>query len=114
MLEEFARCYQVKVGSCFDVGHRQIRYVSLSSLWYIVLTFCLRSATRCLAHIINLATQAVISTRTKSKYYNGDTADDHLPKDSGNGERDEIGIVRAVCIKVRTVYFLLDFGANRC
>ena len=59
---------------------------------------------RCLAHIINLATQAVISTRSKSKYYTGNPADDHIPKDLADNERDEIGIVRAICIKVRAVF----------
>ena len=56
---------------------------------------------RCLAHIINLATQAVISTRTKSKYYTGDPADDHIPEDRDDTERDEIGLIQAICIKVR-------------
>ena len=59
---------------------------------------------RCLAHIINLATQALISTRTKSKYYNGDPADDHIPEEKKDeSERDEVGIIRAICIKVRSV-----------
>ncbi|KAH8984846.1 hypothetical protein EDB92DRAFT_1818912 [Lactarius akahatsu] len=81
MLQEFARCFQIKTGTSFDVKRRQIG---------------------CLAHIINLATQAVISARTKSKYYNGDPTDDHLPKDLGTSKRDEIGIVRAICIKARS------------
>ena len=63
---------------------------------------------RCLAHIINLAAQAVISTRSKSKYYNGDLADDHLPEDLSANERDEIGIVWAICVKVGTL-FLVQF-----
>ena len=61
---------------------------------------------RCLAHIINLAAQAVISARSKSKYYNGDLADDHLPEDLSANERDEIGIVRAICVKVGTVFLV--------
>jgi hypothetical protein len=43
----------------------------------------------------------MISTRTKSRYYNGDPAEDHLPKDLGESERDEIGLVWAICVKVR-------------
>jgi hypothetical protein len=69
----------------------------------IVLTV-FRSLPRCLAHIINLATQAVILVRTKSRYYNSDPADDHLPKDLGAGKCYEIGIVQAICIKVSTVF----------
>jgi len=81
MLQEFARCYEIKMGSAFDVKRRHIR---------------------CLAHIVNLATQAVISTRSKSKYFNGDPDDDHLPEDLGATERDEIGLVRSICVKARS------------
>ena len=52
-------------------------------------------------HIINLATQAVISTHSKSKFYNGNPDNDHLPEDVSGTEHDEIGIVRAICVKVR-------------
>jgi hypothetical protein len=93
MLDEFAWCYQLKTGTCFDVKHRHIR---------------------CLVHIINLATQSVISARTKSKYYNGDPSDDHMPEDNEDSEHDEIGIVQAICIKVSStvVLFLVVFYAN--
>ena len=98
MLEEFAHCYQAKTGCQFDIKRRQIRYVSFR------LCSCGTHFTkyRCLAHIINLATQAVISTHSKSKFYNGNPEDDHLPEDVGGAERDEIGIVRAICVKVRS------------
>ena len=71
------------------------------SILYIgtVLVLNLRSH-RCLAHIINLATQALISTHSKSKYFNGDLSDESLPEDLGVSERDEIGLVRAICVKV--------------
>ena len=68
--------------------------------------FVLNLLYRCLAHIINLATQAVISTRSKSKYYSGDPEDDGVPENMGTGDRDEIGIVRAICVKVRPVDLL--------
>ena len=55
---------------------------------------------RCLAHIIDLATQAVISTCSKSKYYSGDPEDNAVPEDE-TGDRDEIGVIRAICVKVR-------------
>ena len=56
MLEEFAHCYQAKTVSKFDIKRRQIRYVSFR------LCSCGTQSTkyRCLAHIINIATQAVI------------------------------------------------------
>ena len=62
--------------------------------------FVLNLLYRCLAHIINLATQAVISTRSKSKYYSGDPEDDTVPENAGTGDRDKIGIIRAICVKV--------------
>ena len=54
---------------------------------------------RCLAHIINLATQALISTRSKAKYYSADAEDAHIP-DLAATDRDETGLVRAICVKV--------------
>ena len=69
--------------------------------WYHPTDFLIAYPYRCLAHIINLATQAVIAARSKSKHYNGDPNDDHLPDDLDANERDEIGIVRAICIMVR-------------
>jgi hypothetical protein len=62
---------------------------------------CPLGSFRCLAHIVNLATQAVISVRSKSRYYNGNPDDDHIPDDLAAPLRDEIGIIRAICIKVR-------------
>ncbi|KAF8224474.1 hypothetical protein L208DRAFT_1311083, partial [Tricholoma matsutake] len=50
----------------------------------------------CLAHIINLATQALITTYSKSKHYNPADPD----ADLAGPERDEVGLVRAICVKV--------------
>ena len=55
---------------------------------------------RCLAHIVNLATQAVISTRSKSRYYNSNPEDNCLPDDITAPMHNEISIIRAICIKV--------------
>ena len=49
----------------------------------------------------------MISARTTSRYYNGDPADDHIPEDIGDTERDEIGIIRAICIKVQDFFISL-------
>ena len=48
--------------------------------------------------------QAVIVTCSKSKHYSGDPTDDHLPDDLEANECDEIGVVRAICIKVCKFY----------
>ena len=45
--------------------------------------------------------QAVISTHSKSKFYNGNPDDDHLSEDVGGTEHDKIGIVCVICVKVR-------------
>jgi hypothetical protein len=53
--------------------------------------------------------QAMISAHSKSKYYTGDPADDHIPEDVAANERDKIGIVQAICIKVCAEFLLLWF-----
>ena len=106
MLEEFARCYQAKTGRRFDIKRRQIRYVFFRSCSHGTQSTRHACSCRCLAHIINLATQAVISAHSKSKFYNGNPEDDHVPEDMGGTERDEIGIVRAICVKVHSTLVL--------
>ena len=50
--------------------------------------------------------QAVITTRSKAKYHNSTNQDDNeLPEDLGATEHDEIGIVRAICVKVHHSLF---------
>jgi hypothetical protein len=44
--------------------------------------------------------QAVISTHSKSGFYDGNMGNDHFPEDIGAAERDEIGIIHAICVKV--------------
>lgn len=61
-----------------------------------MLTYC-----SCLAHIINLATQTLIATRSKSKYYSPADEDAHIP-DLVSQERDEVGLVRAITVKARS------------
>lgn len=55
---------------------------------------------RCHTHIINLATQAVISAYRKSKFYGKDPEEDITPDDAGMIEREDIGIICTICIKV--------------
>lgn len=49
----------------------------------------------CLAHIINLATQSLISTYSKVQYYNP-----HEPRSHEPTTWDEIGLIRSICVKV--------------
>lgn len=63
---------------------------------------------RCLAHILNLATQLLISTKSKAKYYS--VHDDNVPDadiaDPEQPNRDEVGLVRAICVKVRCPFII--------
>lgn len=58
---------------------------------------------RCLAHVINLATQALLATYSKAKYYEPgmfEIDDDFgIPGIEGVW-RDEIGLIRAIAVKV--------------
>ena len=63
------------------------------------LNYVIYVTTRCLAHIINLATQALIATRSKSKYYNSHELEEHMP-DVDAFERDEMGLIQAIVVKV--------------
>ena len=56
---------------------------------------------RCLAHIINLATQALILTHSKSKHYDPAEPDADLTGDNG---RDVVGLVRAISVKVTDIF----------
>jgi hypothetical protein len=49
----------------------------------------------CLAHIINLATQALIGTYSKSPHFDPKNPDAHIPT-----TRDEVGLVRTIVVKV--------------
>jgi hypothetical protein len=49
----------------------------------------------CLAHIINLATQTLISTYSKAPHFDPTNPEAHVPT-----SRDEVGLVRAIAVKV--------------
>ncbi|KAJ3527051.1 hypothetical protein NMY22_g9922 [Coprinellus aureogranulatus] len=64
---------------------------------------------RCLAHIVNLATQAFLSTYSKTEHLNTDSADaavDAALKDLADItlqlDRDEIGLIRLIAVKARS------------
>ena len=49
----------------------------------------------CLAHVINLATQKLISTYSKSPHFDPKQPDAHVPT-----SRDEVGLIRSIVVKV--------------
>jgi hypothetical protein len=54
----------------------------------------------CLAHVINLGTQVLISTYSKAPHYTPHDLQAHEPNTTQNGDRDEIGLVHSICVKV--------------
>ena len=54
----------------------------------------------CLAHVINLATQMLISTYSKSLHFDPNMPDAHVPT-----SRDEVGLIRAIVVKVNTILY---------
>jgi len=67
--------------------------------FFFTFQFKAYTSSRCLAHIINLTTQALISKRSKSKFYDPKAPDDHIP-DVTAVNCDEVGLIQAICIKV--------------
>jgi hypothetical protein len=101
MMKEFARCYKGQTGQNYDVKKRHIRYACIPPCDQ----YLRKQKYRCLAHIINLATQALISTRSKAKYYDPHNINDHTPNANAI-ERDELGLVRGISVKASVEIFL--------
>lgn len=96
MMDEFSKLIMEKTGKTFNGNKRRIRYDIFKLLFKYLNSFSMLS---CLAHVINLATQALIKTYTKSKHYNPASPEDHMPITTGN-DRDEVGLIRAISVKV--------------
>jgi hypothetical protein len=56
--------------------------------------------TRCLAHVIHLATRALISTYSKAPYY--DPGQPHILGPAQSSHRDEVDLIRAIVVKERS------------
>lgn len=56
----------------------------------------------CLAHVINLATQSLISSYSKSPHFDPVHPEAHVPT-----TRDEVGLVRAIVVKVSLVILFI-------
>jgi hypothetical protein len=68
----------------------------------MAVTFSVLQCYSCLAHVINLATQALISTYSKSPHFDPKNPDAHVPD-----ERDEVGLIRAIAVKVSVLLIQL-------
>lgn len=73
-----------------------IRYFTFQSK---IISF-LMVLSSCLAHVINLATQALISGYSPTKHFDPGQPTDHEP-DVNSNQRDPVGLIRAITVKVR-------------
>ena len=58
---------------------------------------------RCLAHIINLAAQALITGYSKTKFFDPAHPEAHNPVSLEDSERDVVGLIRAIAVKVLSI-----------
>lgn len=80
-----------------------IRYVPIRIYRFTFICRDLIQSCRCLAHVINLATQALLATYSKAKYYEPgmfDIDNDFGIPGADGIWRDEIGLIRAISVKV--------------
>jgi hypothetical protein len=95
MLVEFGRLVKATTGTAWDPVERRIKSVDSS----IKRSPSFNVSSSCLAHVINIATQKLISAYSKSPHFNAHDPTAHIP-DTSVGLRDEIGLVRAIAVKV--------------
>lgn len=104
MLEEFAKrlnASKAREGlKPWDSKTNHIWYVP----WFrIQSSYTNKYFLSCLAHVINLATQAFIAGYSKTKYFDPEKPDDHNP-DIDAPDRDVVGLVRAITVKVMSKF----------
>jgi hypothetical protein len=91
MMKEFAACLKITAGKEYNPKKRKIKFVYSLSCVVTLLMNC-----SCLAHVINLAMQMLISTYSKAAHFDPNQPEAHLPTSC-----DEVGLVRAIVVKVR-------------
>jgi len=97
MMDFFAGYVENKTKVPYPHKDRRIQYAAVKSTFFDILYYIFFSL-RCLAHVINLAMQALIKS-SKSKHYDPANPNEHLP-DTDALVRDEVGLVRAIAVKV--------------
>jgi hypothetical protein len=98
MRQEFAKHIKVVSGKKYQWWKRKIQYViGIIPRFYSFTIIGSR-----LAHVINLATQALIGTYSKSPHFDPRTPELHIPT-----SRDEVGLVRAIVVKVSYFFHLV-------
>jgi hypothetical protein len=91
MLQEVAARIKIATGKPYKWRKRKIKYV----LFLYLMISATHVGNSCLAHVINLATQALIGTYSQSPYFEPKSPESHVPTC-----RDEVGLIRAIVVKV--------------
>jgi hypothetical protein len=106
MMDEFVCRYEEKTRHDFDPVGRHIQYGLTFIRCAIANTSISIMFCSCLAHIVNVATQKLISTYSKSAFYESEIAGDVEPEYSGNGH-DVVGLIRAIAVKVSPFLYVI-------
>ena len=99
IMMHFAAMIQWATGKEFNAVKWQIQWDSSSS-HHVLLFGSLIYLKRCLVHIINLVTQAVISKYSKSKYHDPEKSDDDLMVSMTAYHWDKVGLIWTIMVKV--------------
>jgi hypothetical protein len=102
MMKELAVQLKTATGKEYKWENRKIKYVASLSRLLKLLT-----NNSCLAHVINLATQLLISSYSKTPHFDPTQPDAHVPASHNDDvhvftPRDEVGLIRAIVVKVRS------------
>ena len=97
MMAEFANHINDDIGKPFDPKKHCLRQVvhCLTHLHITNVQHC-----SCLAHIINLATQALLAAHSKSKHYDPTSSEDIVVATRDGFQRDKVGLIRVIAVKV--------------
>jgi hypothetical protein len=104
MLKEFAAWLKGAMGKKYDWRKRKIKCVGPQTYQSQFLT-----KNSCLAHVINLATQMLISTYSQSPHFDPKQPNAHVPT-----SRDEVGLIRAIVVKVRIHAYSKTSNVTHC
>lgn len=101
MMIEFAFHISQRTNRPYNAEKNRIRLVTDS----LILESSHLMSCSCLAHIVNLATQALLSSYSTSKHYDPKNPNDHLPPATASADspRDVVGLVRAITVKVHNL-----------
>ncbi|KAG6373594.1 hypothetical protein JVT61DRAFT_6243 [Boletus reticuloceps] len=99
MMQEFAQHIASENGEPYDVVKQRLRYDCHHHQLTSRLTW---PCDRCMAHVINLATQALLAVHSKSKHFDPTTPNTDLLVMQHGFDRDEVGLVRTIVVKDRS------------